>query len=406
MIGKQIHATGKFADGCSCPQTMTFTRTMKPAVLTPCSEFEITYTILNHSGIGKTGVTFKDSLPDLFTITEVVEHTFNFGQIVSGEGSSYFNIDNLDILIGRNTIRLKGLVGTHEQTIFETQAVLLGLPLGLGTDIWSDNPATFKPADANRVEILHDNNFKLADYLQFNCSKDTAMLSLPFPANTYEWSDGSSEATLQVTKTGTYAVIASSDCFTVQDSIQITAFPEPPTLELGETVVTQQNRVIQLLPQTNANIISFEWSSFQPFDLSCQNCFTPTIRAIWDNTYYLTATTEEGCILEDSVQVQVIPVRAIYAANTFSPNGDATNDIFYLVSSSEIATIMRFQVFDRWGNRVFQHSGGTINDPNCGWNGQYQGQTVEAGTYIWLAEIEFLDGELQQLQGEVSLVKY
>ncbi len=44
---------------------------------------------------------------------------------------------------------------------------------------------------------------------------------------------------------------------------------------------------------------------------------------------------------------------AVYIPNTFSPNGDGTNDVFY-VRGKGVNFIKSFRIFNRWGQEVFK----------------------------------------------------
>lgn len=66
----------------------------------------------------------------------------------------------------------------------------------------------------------------------------------------------------------------------------------------------------------------------------------------------------------------------------FSPNGDGINDVFSVVNL-EFYPDNFVQVYNRWGNRVFEQEG-YAND----WNGVYDGRELPDGTYFFVAEVE------------------
>ena len=68
----------------------------------------------------------------------------------------------------------------------------------------------------------------------------------------------------------------------------------------------------------------------------------------------------------------------LFVPDAFSPNGDGVNDVFRVVSSGDNITNFSMQVFDRWGELVFESS-----DINKGWDGQLRNQLAPAGTYVW-----------------------
>ncbi len=95
----------------------------------------------------------------------------------------------------------------------------------------------------------------------------------------------------------------------------------------------------------------------------------------------------------------------LYVPNVFSPNGDGTNDVFLPQTNSECPLVAyELFIFDRWGGILFQ-----TTDINNGWDGEFDGQKMEAGTYAYNIEYAFAatDTTVQALlkQGELILVR-
>ncbi|MBK7872809.1 MAG: gliding motility-associated C-terminal domain-containing protein [Saprospiraceae bacterium] len=97
-------------------------------------------------------------------------------------------------------------------------------------------------------------------------------------------------------------------------------------------------------------------------------------------------------------------MREVFAPSAFSPNNDGVNDIFYLQGKGD-AKVIYLRIFDRWGNQVFQIQNGRLNDQSQGWNGIVNEKIVPSQSFIYIAEIEFLDGTRKRLSGEISLIK-
>jgi gliding motility-associated-like protein len=84
--------------------------------------------------------------------------------------------------------------------------------------------------------------------------------------------------------------------------------------------------------------------------------------------------------------------------NTFSPNGDGQNDVFFV---SHLPEGSSFKVYNRWGSQVFQASSYLNN-----WAGQSnQGQDLPEGVYF--VEVQYRDahGALQSLSKSVHLFR-
>ncbi|RME34109.1 MAG: hypothetical protein D6794_10905, partial [Deltaproteobacteria bacterium] len=46
--------------------------------------------------------------------------------------------------------------------------------------------------------------------------------------------------------------------------------------------------------------------------------------------------------------------------------------------------VLRFGVYDRWGNELYEQFGG---EP-VKWDGRYRGQALPSGVYVWMLEYE------------------
>ncbi|MEP7168711.1 MAG: gliding motility-associated C-terminal domain-containing protein [Bacteroidota bacterium] len=87
-----------------------------------------------------------------------------------------------------------------------------------------------------------------------------------------------------------------------------------------------------------------------------------------------------------------------YIPNAFAPFGQ--NTIFYPINVFVDMSNYSFEVFNRWGERIFQ-----TNDPKAGWEGDYKKQMMPAGVYVYL--LRYLDnkGEEVKRRGTVTLIK-
>lgn len=125
--------------------------------------------------------------------------------------------------------------------------------------------------------------------------------------------------------------------------------------------------------------------------------------------YYLTVTnTSNGCSSMDSVLIffdesSLVDLSDLLIPNIFSPNGDNVNDDFrpFLESAPDFDVLSfmdeyDFQVFNRWGNLVYE-SGGS----GKAWDGRNaSGEPVSEGVYYYLLRYAVTCGERQE--GEVS----
>ncbi len=117
-------------------------------------------------------------------------------------------------------------------------------------------------------------------------------------------------------------------------------------------------------------------------------------------TFILTATNDEGCLATDTILVWVVGSENIFVPNAFSPNGDGIND-FLEPRIIGIAQINNFQVFNRWGQRVYS----SLMDNYPQWDGSYNGRPADLGTYFWMMNVTDAMGNKQDKKGDVILIR-
>ncbi len=107
-----------------------------------------------------------------------------------------------------------------------------------------------------------------------------------------------------------------------------------------------------------------------------------------------------GC---DSVRTLDLRVRGdvqLYVPNVFSPNDDGSNDLIQPFLSDLDVDVYRWQVFDRWGNQVFE-----TRDPSESWDGTFRGKPCAAGVYAYVLKIEIRDCQKSRLIGDFTLLR-
>jgi gliding motility-associated-like protein len=186
-------------------------------------------------------------------------------------------------------------------------------------------------------------------------------------------------------------------------SVVLPEGPEP-SLDLGEQIVLQLGDSVQLDPIIGFTYDTLLWSPQEI--LSCTGCLNPVVAPQNSVTVFLTATDGSGCQASDEVRIIVQKNRRVYFPNVFSPNEDGFNDTFYpSVDLEQVVRINTFQIYDRWGEQVFEAEGFQPNAPTEGWDGRFRGQELQPGVYVYYAEIEFIDGEVIHYEGDVTLIR-
>ena len=185
---------------------------------------------------------------------------------------------------------------------------------------------------------------------------------------------------------------------------------EPLDLEVSIPPLYQINegQSVELEPIVNKErsvLLSIEWD---PGDfLDCINCLFPISSPDYSIDYQLKILDNIGCEQIVNTRVEVKINRDLYIPNAFSPgNRDGINDYFYPLSrKGRIFQIKTFEVFDRWGEKVFSALNMPPDQTESGWDGTFSGEILNPGVFLYLFEIEWMDGEITLHRGDVSLLK-
>jgi gliding motility-associated-like protein len=105
---------------------------------------------------------------------------------------------------------------------------------------------------------------------------------------------------------------------------------------------------------------------------------------------------EKGFSQSNTTCISVTP--KILMPNAFTPNDDGRNDIIKPVLSF-IPQKYVFQVFDRWGSRIFE-----TTDHETGWDGSVNGGgKASEGVYIYYILLTTTKGIEVEQRGEITL---
>lgn len=139
--------------------------------------------------------------------------------------------------------------------------------------------------------------------------------------------------------------------------------------------------------------------------LSCDTCPNPILYSVTNRNFTITGTNQYYCSDTATLAVSVYYQSHLALPNTFSPNGDGLNDIFYVISGEKVTRVNQFQIFSRWGEKVFEISNVLPNDYGGGWNGMYKGKPAPAGTYVYVLILSLTDGTTETYRGNITLLR-
>ncbi|MEZ5057192.1 MAG: PKD domain-containing protein [Saprospiraceae bacterium] len=192
--------------------------------------------------------------------------------------------------------------------------------------------------------------------------------------------------------------ISSPSPLTVSISLSATATPVP----LGDSI--QLRAVLNVGPNQIQSIV-WEPGNLPVCDTpNIQNCLSFFTTPSGTTLYRVSVTDINGCIVTAELLVQVEKIRPVYIPSAFSPtDDDGINDLFLIYGGPQISKVKSFLIFDRWGNLIHEYYNFDPSDQRHGWDGTYKGKEMNSNVYVFFAEIEFLDGEVEIYKGDVTL---
>ena len=174
-----------------------------------------------------------------------------------------------------------------------------------------------------------------------------------------------------------------------------------PMINYTDVVISDFCDPVILQPDViGAELISYNWSPQE--GLSCGDCQSPEIVDEVQSEYQLVAQNNNSC--SDSILIEVIldKDRMAYTPNIFVKESPSQNDRFTFFPGCIVDKVIQLEIYDRWGDIVFENSG-RENDA-LSWSGFVQGKPASSGVYVWLAKVELIDGTIELLSGNITLL--
>jgi gliding motility-associated-like protein len=177
-----------------------------------------------------------------------------------------------------------------------------------------------------------------------------------------------------------------------------------PSVELGpdrEIRLGDSVRVAPIISQDS--IVAITWAAGSP--LSNPSARVQILKPNSSTTAQITIRASNGCTATDFINIRVVRELPLFVPNVFSPNGDGNNDLLTIFAGPQINRVKFFRIYDRWGTQVYGLQEFRPNDPLLGWDGTLGGTLLNSAVFTWYAEVEMVDGKVELLKGDVSLLR-
>jgi gliding motility-associated-like protein len=191
-------------------------------------------------------------------------------------------------------------------------------------------------------------------------------------------------------------------CFTSTAYVPVKVYPIP-TVSAGDDKTINVTKSFEIVPKISSDVTGVIWSPSE--GIISRNYPGITVKPAQTTEYTVQVVNEGGCSSLDRVSIFVMCDNSnVFVPNTFSPNGDGVNDIFY-PRGSGVFNIKNLRIFNRWGEVVFERSYFNANDASKGWDGTSKGKKLSADVFVYTLEVVCGNGQSLVFKGNVALIK-
>lgn len=183
--------------------------------------------------------------------------------------------------------------------------------------------------------------------------------------------------------------------------------PGPPELLVqlpGDTSIVLGEEILIEVFTNSTDSLALAWNTTEY--LSCADCLTPLASPLSTVRYSLVATDANGCKAADEMLLEVRRVIDVFFPNAIAPTAPTDfNARFEPSFGPAVERVTSLRIFDRWGTLIHEAKNAAPGDFSLIWDGRYDGKVVMPGVYIWVIELELVDGAKEKFRGDVTVVR-
>lgn len=217
---------------------------------------------------------------------------------------------------------------------------------------------------------------------------------------TYYWfhsGETTSNVTVSPGYTTTYTVSVEDDCHTYDIQDQTTVTVVRPNASFNILSSDPMEGLLVGFQNTSQGGVNFEWNLGNG-ETSTMNSPTTTYNPYGWYDVTLIAYNEIGCTDTITKPIYIKPEFYFYAPNAFTPDGNRFNNTY------EVSVIgakeMTFQIFNRWGELIYQ-----TTDIYFKWDGTYKNILIQDEVVVYKALVMDLEGQLHEYEGTITILR-
>jgi PKD repeat protein len=192
----------------------------------------------------------------------------------------------------------------------------------------------------------------------------------------------------------------------VQSDYTIEVIQYEPDPIVVDSFITDDNNILDLIigefTRIESDSLPFVTYTWMPDTaINCSNCANVLVNPLESTEYTLFVSDTNSCFEKEfTVDIQVEEKYKIAMPSAISPLDDTEANRIIYVRGWGIKELVEFSVFNRQGREVFYS-----DDIEIGWDGYYEGELLELGSYSYIVRVITFDNQEITKQGVITLIR-
>lgn len=189
------------------------------------------------------------------------------------------------------------------------------------------------------------------------------------------------------------------------EGVYVVAEPPEIKIELGNNLEVALGDSVHLLLQSSQNAADLASIVWRPLmDSTAAGKPYQHFLPLQSVLVSVEVADSNGCQAMDEVFIRLQKNRRVYIPNVFEP-ASIRNALFDISVGNDVEKIEKMEIFNRWGEKVFEARNYLPVPGKTGWNGTFRGKAVDAGVYLYYLVVRFKNGEEEIFSGGITLLR-
>lgn len=101
----------------------------------------------------------------------------------------------------------------------------------------------------------------------------------------------------------------------------------------------------------------------------------------------------------------LVEAKKVFIPNVLNPDAGDKDGGFQIFSNQVVENVNYIKIYDRWGNLIFNVEDRLPDDTDLIWFGDYRGEKVEQGVYVYVIELLMIGEEIRTYVGDITVLR-